>query len=61
MKMEQRFVIVSNKFNNYFVTVAQNLLWELGESNDKFQDYIKDINAHSFSLKKTALTEVWKN
>ena len=30
--------VVSNKFNNYFINVAQNLLRELGEPNNKFQD-----------------------
>ena len=37
--------VVSNKFNNYFVNVAHNnLLRELGEPNNKFQDYLKDPN-----------------
>ena len=31
--------VVSNKFNNYFVNVAENLLRELGEPNNKFQEY----------------------
>ena len=36
--------VVSNKFN-YFVNVAHNnLLRELGEPNNKFQDYLKDPN-----------------
>ena len=33
---------ISSKFNNYFVNVAQNLLRELGEANNKFQDFLKD-------------------
>ena len=36
--------VVSHKFNNYFVNVAHNLLRELGEPNNKFQDYLKDPN-----------------
>ena len=50
MRMEQSFFnqkVVSNKFNNYFVNVAQNLLRELGEPNNKFQDYLKDPNTHT--------------
>ena len=38
---------VSYKFNNYFTHVSQNSLRELGEPNDKFQDYLKDPNTHS--------------
>ena len=51
---------VSNKFNNYFVNAAHNLLKELGESNNKFQDYLKDPNTHSFFLKETTPAEVQK-
>ena len=51
---------VSNKFNNYFVNVAHNLLRELGEPNNKFQDYLKDPNTHSFFLKETTPAEVQK-
>ena len=40
--------VVPNKFNNYFVNVAQNLLRELGEPNDKFQGYLTHPNTHSF-------------
>ena len=40
--------VVSNKFNNYFVNITQNLLRESDESKNKFQDYLKDPNTHSF-------------
>ena len=30
--------VVSNKLNNYFVNIAQNLSRKLGEPNNKFQD-----------------------
>ena len=33
--------VVSNKINSYFVNVGQDLLKDLGESNNKFQDYLK--------------------
>ena len=49
--------VVSNKFNNYFVNVAHNLLRELGEPNNKFQDYLKDPNTYSF-FKETTPAEV---
>ena len=32
--------VVSYKFDKYFVNVAQNLLRELGEPGNKFQDYL---------------------
>ena len=32
--------VVSYKFDNYFVNVAQNLLRKLGEPSNKFQDYL---------------------
>ena len=40
--------VVPNKFNNYFLNVAQNLLRELGEPNHKFQGYLTHPNTHSF-------------
>ena len=49
--------VVSNKFNSYFVNVAHNLLRELGETNNKFQDYLKDPNIF---LKETTPAEVQK-
>ena len=52
--------VPSNKFNNYFVNVAQNLLRELGEPKNKFQVYLKDHNTHSFFLKERTPTEVQK-
>ena len=35
---------VANKFNDYFINVAQNLLKDLGKSNNEFQDYLKNPN-----------------
>ena len=52
--------VVSNKFNNYFVNVAHDLLRKLCEPNNKFQDYLKDPNTHSFFLKETIQAEVQK-
>ena len=42
----------ANKFNKYLINVAQNLLKDIGESNNKFQDYLKNPNENSFFLKK---------
>ena len=53
MRTEQSFEkVVSSKFNIYFVNIAQNLLRELGESNNKFQN-LKDPNTRSFFLEET--------
>ena len=38
---------VANEFNNYYISVAQNLLKNLGKTNNKFQDYLKNPNEHS--------------
>ena len=64
MRMEQSFVIskvVLNKFNNYLFNVPQNILRELGEPNNKFQDYLKDPDSHNFFLKETKPAEVQKS
>ena len=31
--------VIANKFNKYYINVAQNLIKGMGESNNKFQDY----------------------
>ena len=51
---------VTNKFNDYFINVAQNLLKDLGESNNEFQYYLKNPNKHSFFLKEVDPEEVHK-
>ena len=50
--------VIANKFNKYYINVAQNLLKEMGETNNKFQDYLKNPNEHSFFLKETTPDEV---
>ena len=47
-------------FNNYFMNDAQNLLKDLGESNNEFQDYLKNPDKHSFFLKEVDPEEVNK-
>ena len=50
--------LVANKFDNYFVNVCQNLLKGLGETNNQFQDYLKNPNEHSCFLRETTPSEV---
>ena len=38
---------VSNKFNNYFVTVAENLTKKVGQTNTKYQEYLKTTSENS--------------
>ena len=51
---------VANKFNDYFINVAQNLLKDLGKSNNEFQDYLKNPNKHNFFLKEVDPEKVHK-
>ena len=51
---------ISNKFNNYYINVAQNLIKEMGESNTEFQDCLKNPNEHSFFLNETTPDEIEK-
>ena len=51
---------MANKFNKYFINFAQNLLKDLGESNSKIQDYLKDPNENSFFLKEIEPGEIYK-
>ena len=44
--------IVAKKFNKYFIDVAENLLKDLGKTNNKFQNYLKNSNENSFFLKE---------
>ena len=52
---------ISNRFNNYYINVAQNLIKEMGESNTEFQDYLKNPNEHSFFLNETTPDEIDKH
>ena len=51
---------ISNRFNNYYINVAQNLIQEMGELNTEFQDYLKNPNKHCFFLNKTTPDEIDK-
>ena len=45
---------------NYFTNVAKNLLKDLGKTNNKYQDYLKNPSEHSFFLKEVTPDEVCK-
>ena len=49
---------VASKFINYFVNIAKNLLKNIGESNKKFQDFLKNPNDNRFFINKTDPIEV---
>ena len=41
---------LANQFNNYFVTVPEKITKKIGQTNNKYQDYLKDPNEHSMYL-----------
>ena len=45
-------VIVSEQFNKYLVTAAQNPVDDIWETASKYQDYLKNTNEHSMFLKE---------
>ena len=44
---------MASKFQNYFVNVAKNLLANIGESNNKFQAFLKNSNIHNLFINET--------
>ena len=54
-------VIVSEQFNKYFVTVAKNLVDDIWETANKFQNYPKNPNEHSMFLKEVEPGEIINN
>ena len=56
-----RTKIVASNFNTTsFLNNAQNLLKDQGESNNKFQDYLKNRDENSFFLKEMEPDEIYK-
>ena len=49
---------VASKFNDYFINISQNLLKNLGKTNNQFQDHLKNPSEHSLFLKETEPGEV---
>ena len=50
--------IVAKKLNKYFINVVQNLWKDLGKSNSKFRDYLKNPNENSLFVKETESDEI---
>ena len=49
---------VANAFNNFFTSVAQNLVEKLTPSNKNFKDYLTDSNSDSFFVTPVTPSEV---
>ena len=49
--------LIANEFNTYFANVAKNLQDNIGESNNEYQDYLRNPKEHSFYLKETTPDE----
>ena len=47
---ENGIIQVANQFNNYFVTVAKKSTKKIGQTNNKYQDYLKNPKEHSMYL-----------
>ena len=64
MKMEQQYIpnhkTNTEKSNDYFTNNAKNLLKNMGEANNKFQDYLKNPNKHNLFMKETDAEEANK-
>ena len=51
---------VANKFNDYFLNVADKISAKIENKNSKPQDYLKNPNKSKFSLKETTPDEIIK-
>ena len=51
---------VANKFNDFFLNVADKLNSKITKKNNKFQDYLKNPNKSRFFLKETTPDEIVK-
>ena len=49
---------IANSFNLYFTNVADNLYKNIPSMNNKYKDYLKDPNEHSFFLNETSPHEI---
>ena len=50
--------IVTNKFNEFYTTIANKLVDKIDKSNNKYQDFLKNPNQHSMFLKEVEPGEV---
>ena len=53
-------VKVANKFNDFYINVADKLCEKIPKANNKYQDYLKNPNKSKFSIKETTPDEIWK-
>ena len=49
---------IANCFNKYFINVADNLCKKIPQTNNKYQDYLKNPNKNSFFLSETNPHEI---
>ena len=49
---------IANSFNHYFTNVADELSKKIPNTNNKFQDFLKNPNEHSIFLKETTPHEI---
>ena len=49
---------VANKFNDFFISVVQNLVSKLGNINKSFKDYLQDPQYEKFFIKPVTSFEV---
>ena len=51
---------VANKFNDFFLNIAEKLSAKIEKKNSKYQDYLKNPNKNTFTLKETTPDEIVK-
>ncbi len=51
---------VANKFNNYYLNIAEKLCEKIPKVNNKFQDYLKNPNKNKLTLNETTPDEILK-
>ena len=49
---------ISNKFNQCFIITAKTLIQNIGKSNNKFQDFLKNQNEHNFIINESTPKEI---
>ena len=51
---------VANKFNDYYLSIADKLCEKIPKVNNKFQDFLKNPNRNNLTLKETTPDEIVK-
>ena len=51
---------VANKFNDYYLSIADKLCEKIPKVDNKFQDYLKNPNRNKLTLNETTRDEVLK-